>query len=53
MDTINLENYKNMKNNLLTLLDDDNITPSSNFLLFLNRFESNNDRWIEQINIQL
>ena len=48
--TINLENYKFMMSNCKTLPNDDTITGSSNFSIFLDRFSNNDTVWIDEIN---
>ena len=48
--TINLENYKFMMSNCKTLPNDDTITGTSNFSIFLDRFSNNDTVWIDEIN---
>jgi hypothetical protein len=47
---ITRENYEEMKRRISKLPQDDNIIGSSNFGVFLERFSSEDDSWIHQIN---
>ncbi|MCL2859354.1 MAG: hypothetical protein FWF46_02040 [Oscillospiraceae bacterium] len=50
---IKRENYELMKKNISKLATDDSITSSTNFLQFLDKFESDDDNWIDEINNRL
>ena len=52
-DLISSENYQEMKERLKSLSDDYKTESSSNFNLFLSRFESDDDSWIDKINKKL
>ena len=52
-DLISSENYQEMKERLKSLSDDYTTESSSNFGLFLSRFESDDDSWIDEINKRL
>ena len=43
-------NYEEMKKNLLSLATDYKIEASTNFGVFLKRFEDNKTNWIDEIN---
>ena len=47
---INYTNYKIMKENIKEISEDYRIIPSTNFLKFINRFESDDTTWIDEIN---
>lgn len=47
---ITKENYEQMKKNLLSLPTDYKIESSSNFGIFLKRFEDSKTNWIDEIN---
>ena len=47
---INYTNYKIMKGNIKNISEDYRIIPSTNFLKFINRFESDDTTWIDEIN---
>lgn len=47
---ITKENYEEMKKNLLSLATDYKIEASTNFGVFLKRFEDNKTTWIDEIN---
>ena len=47
---ITKENYEEMKKNLLSLATDYKIEASTNFGVFLKRFEDNKTNWIDEIN---
>ena len=42
-----------MKENVAKLSTDDNITSSTNILKFIEKFENDDESWIEQINNKL
>ena len=44
---------KKMKENISKLSTNDNITSSTNILKFLERFEKDDDSWINEINSKL
>lgn len=46
---IGRSNYADMKKRVETINYEDDITPSTNFIVFLNRFESENAKWISGI----
>ena len=46
---IGRRNYADMKKRVETINHEDDITPSTNFIVFLNRFESENAKWISGI----
>mgnify|MGYP005773676873 CR=1 FL=1 len=50
---INRRNYENMKKNVAKLSTDDNITSSTNILKFIEKFEKDDDSWIDEINSEL
>lgn len=50
---ITKENYEQMKKNLLSLATDYKIEPSTNFRIFLKRFEDSKTNWIDEINKKL
>lgn len=50
---ITKENYEEMKKNLLSLATDYKIEASTNFGVFLKRFEDNKTNWIDEINKEL
>lgn len=50
---IKRENYKVMKENIKKLSTNDLDTSSTNFLKFIERFENENDGWIDEINKKL
>lgn len=50
---IKKNNYKTMKENLLSISEKDKDIPSTNFLNFLNHLENENDQWIDDINDKL
>lgn len=50
---ITKENYEEMKKNLLSLATDYKIESSTNFGVFLKRFEDNKTNWIDEINKKL
>lgn len=50
---ITKENYEEMKKNLLSLATDYKIEASTNFGVFLKRFEDNKTNWIDEINKKL
>lgn len=50
---ITKENYEEMKKNLLSLATDYKIESSSNFGIFLKRFEDSKTNWIDEINKKL
>ena len=50
---IKRENYKVMKENIKKLSTNDLDTSSTNFLKFIERFENEDDRWIDEINKKL
>ena len=47
---ITKENYEQMKKNLLSLATDYKIESSTNFGIFLKRFEDSKTNWIDEIN---
>ena len=47
---IKRKNYEKMKENISKLSTNDNITSSTNILKFLERFEKDDDSWINEIN---
>ena len=47
---ISRRNYAEMKTRVESINCADDITPSTNFIVFLNRFESENAKWISDIN---
>ena len=53
IDKITYTNYQTMKENLQTILKDYKDIPSTNILLFLNRFESDDVSWIDEINKEM
>lgn len=53
MKYITVENYIDMSRRVKDLDSDDSVTGSSNFGKFINLFESNDSRWIEEINEQI
>ena len=53
MEHVTAENYKDMSQRVRKLDSDDSVTGSSNFGKFINLFESNDSRWIEEINRNL
>lgn len=50
---ITKENYEEMKKNLLSLATDYKIESSTNFGIFLKRFEDSKTNWIDEINKKL
>ena len=50
---ITKENYEEMKKNLLSLATDYKIEASTNFGIFLKRFEDSKTNWIDEINKKL
>lgn len=50
---ISNKNYQKMKERLKSLSDDYKTESSSNFSLFLSRFESDDDSWIDKLNKEL
>ena len=50
---IKRNNYEKMKENVAKLSTDDNVTSSTNILKFIEKFESDDESWIEQINNKL
>ena len=50
---INTKNYYEMKNRIKNISTDYHDIPSTNFLLFLNRFEDDDTSWIDEINKQI
>lgn len=50
---IERNNYEKMKENVAKLSTDDNITSSTNILKFIEKFENDDESWIEQINNKL
>lgn len=50
MEHVTVKNYKDMSRRVKDLDSDDSVTGSSNFGKFINLFESNDSRWIEEIN---
>lgn len=42
-----------MKENVAKLSTDDNVTSSTNILKFIENFESDDERWIDEINNRL
>ena len=50
---ITKENYEQMKKNLLSLATDYKIESSTNFGIFLKRFEDSKTNWIDEINKKL
>ena len=50
---IKRDNYKTMKENVKKLSTNDQDTSSTNILKFIKNFESDNDEWINAINIRL
>lgn len=50
---IKRKNYEKMKENISKLSTNDNITSSTNILKFLERFEKDDDSWINEINSKL
>ena len=50
---ISKKNYQKMKERLKSLSDDYKTESSSNFSLFLSRFESDDDSWIDKLNKEL
>ena len=50
---ITKENYEEMKKNLLSLATDYKIEATTNFGVFLKRFEDNKTNWIDEINKKL
>ena len=46
-------NYEEMKGRLRELSADYNDSPSTNFLIFLERFENPDSSWIDEINVKL
>ena len=50
---IKRENYETMKNNISKLSNNDKDLSSTNFLKFINNFESDDDSWIDKINAKL
>ena len=48
-----VENYKDMSRRVKDLDSDDSVTGSSNFGKFIKLFESDDSRWIEEINEQI
>lgn len=53
MKHVTEENYADMRHRVSTLESDDSVTGSSNFGKFIYLFESDDDRWIEEINKKL
>ena len=50
---INTRNYYEMKERISKLSTNYYVVPSTNFLLFLNRFENDDTSWIDEINKQI
>ena len=50
MEHVTVKNYKDMSRRVKDLDSDDSVTGSSNFGKFINLFESNDSRWIDEIN---
>ena len=50
---IKRDNYETMKENVKKLSTNDQDTSSTNILKFIKNFESDNDEWINAINIRL
>lgn len=50
---IKRSNYEKMKENVAKLSTDDNVTSSTNILKFIEKFESDDESWIEEINKKL
>ena len=50
---IKRSNYEKMKENVGKLSTDDNVISSTNILKFIENFESDDERWIEEINRKL
>ena len=53
MEHVTVKNYKDMSRRVKDLDSDDSVTGSSNFGKFINLFESNDSRWIDEINEQI
>lgn len=53
MEYVTVENYKDMSRRVKDLDSDDSVTGSSNFGKFIKLFESDDSRWIEEINGQI
>lgn len=50
---IKRDNYETMKENVSKLSTNDEDTSSTNILKFIEKFENDNDRWIDEINNRL
>lgn len=50
MEHVTEENYVDMRQRVSNLESDDSVTGSSNFGKFIKLFESDDSRWIEEIN---
>ena len=50
MKHVTKENYVDMRQRVRNLESDDSVVGSSNFGKFIKLFESDNSRWIEEIN---
>ena len=50
---IKRSNYEKMKENVAKLSTDDNVTSSTNILKFIENFECDDERWIDEINSRL
>ena len=53
MDKITIQNYNKMKRNISSCFVEYNKISSTNFLNFINNLESNNYKWIDDINKKL
>ena len=53
MDLITYRSYETMKNNLKEISTDMTCSPSTNLLLFLERFENDDTSWIDDIVIKM
>lgn len=53
MKYIIIDNYKDMRDRVHYLEQDDNVIGSSNFSKFIKMFESDDNRWIDKINSEL
>ena len=50
---IKRSNYEKMKENVAKLSKDDNVTSSTNILKFVEKFESDDESWMDEINSKL
>ena len=50
---IKRSNYETMKENIAKLSTDDNVISSTNVLKFVEKFESDDERWMDEINKKL